>query len=433
VVVSRLWQSNKLLQAVAAGRFRTQLGLVGRFTVYQVVIQAVGFGCGILIVRTLPKGEYALFTIAGSLLSAMTAVADSGLPTAVMALGGQVWQDRDQLGGVLNHVFRLRRRLGWVSALVGLPLLLWMLCRNGASWPYAALISGVVLAIFYQNLSIGLLTILPKLHARLDRIQKLELAAAVTRAGTLVAILPFGFSAFVATLASLASAAVQRLGYSRWRGEFANITAKPTSEVRARTRAIFRRAFPQSVFFAVYSQVGVWLISVLGTAKNVADLGALTRLAAATVLLNVILNNFVVPHYAKLKDERALGSRYFQFTALYASPFILLLTACALVPSLLLWVLGPKYGSLHRELLLMGFSTFCGSFMTVTLALNLARGWVLPVWNAIGIGLATQIMLIATLDLSKVTGVLWMNALVSLVGTLQNLWLMRSHTKCASA
>lgn len=60
----------------------------------QVMVQAIGFISGILVIRLLPTHEYALYTLANTMLGTMTLLADGGIATGVMSQGGKVWQDK---------------------------------------------------------------------------------------------------------------------------------------------------------------------------------------------------------------------------------------------------------------------------------------------------------------------------------------------------
>ena len=56
----------------------------------QIIVQATGLFCGILVIRLLPVNEYALYTLANTMLGTMTVLADSGISSGVMAQGGKV-------------------------------------------------------------------------------------------------------------------------------------------------------------------------------------------------------------------------------------------------------------------------------------------------------------------------------------------------------
>ena len=69
--------------------------LVSITVVAQVLLQMLSFICGILVIRLLPTHEYALYTLANTMLATMILLADSGVSTGVMAQAARVWDDND--------------------------------------------------------------------------------------------------------------------------------------------------------------------------------------------------------------------------------------------------------------------------------------------------------------------------------------------------
>jgi hypothetical protein len=111
----------------------------------QVGIQALGFISGIVVLRNLSPREYAYYTILNTVLGAMTVLTDSGATSAVLTQGGKVWRSRSALGAVLSTGLYLRRRLAIIAASAGLPALLLLLHRQGASWIAACVIAASAL------------------------------------------------------------------------------------------------------------------------------------------------------------------------------------------------------------------------------------------------------------------------------------------------
>src|SRR5271165_1615610 len=110
-------------------KFRRRLQMLAEFTVIQAVVQIIGFGAGLLIVRSLPKREYAYYTIGNTMLSTILYLADSGISSALSAIGGRVWQDHQRLSSLFNTALRLRRQLGAVTVVLVVPVLIWLLAQ----------------------------------------------------------------------------------------------------------------------------------------------------------------------------------------------------------------------------------------------------------------------------------------------------------------
>lgn len=64
----------------------------------------------------------------------MIILAGGGISTGILSKGGQVWQDREKLGAVIATGLNIRKRFAIVSAIIFIPVLLYMLHYHRASW-----------------------------------------------------------------------------------------------------------------------------------------------------------------------------------------------------------------------------------------------------------------------------------------------------------
>src|SRR2546422_9162691 len=104
--------------------------VVGKFAMVQAFVQIIGFGSGILLVRTLEQREYAYFTIANTMQGTINLLADVGISVGLISIGGRVWQDRRRFGELINTALGLRKRLRVVAGLAVTPVLYFMLVKN---------------------------------------------------------------------------------------------------------------------------------------------------------------------------------------------------------------------------------------------------------------------------------------------------------------
>src|SRR5881396_646401 len=119
---------------------------IGSYAMVQVIGQIIAFSSGILLVRWLPQREYAFFTIANAMQATLMLLADIGISTGLISIGGRVWQDRRRFGQLIKTALGLRRKLALVSILIVTPILYTMLAKNGASPLYTLLLTTFVLA-----------------------------------------------------------------------------------------------------------------------------------------------------------------------------------------------------------------------------------------------------------------------------------------------
>src|SRR5438477_11456978 len=163
--------------------------IVGNFAFVQAVVQVISFLSGILLIRHLDQREYAYFTIANTMQGTLNVLADIGISIGLVSIGGRVWHDRHRFGQLVNTALGLRRRLGLLAALAVVPILYFLLVKNGASITYTALLIAAVLVGLGVQLSIGVLSVVPRLRSDIGRIQTIDLTGAIARLFVLVALL----------------------------------------------------------------------------------------------------------------------------------------------------------------------------------------------------------------------------------------------------
>src|SRR4051794_9602338 len=119
--------------------------VVGNFAFVQAVVQVIGFLSGILLIRHLDQREYAYFTIANTMQGTLNVLADIGISIGLVSIGGRVWHDRTRFGQLVKTALGLRRKLGLAAVIVIVPILYYLLVKNGASANYTALLTVAVL------------------------------------------------------------------------------------------------------------------------------------------------------------------------------------------------------------------------------------------------------------------------------------------------
>ncbi len=92
----------------------------------EIILKGIGFVTGILIVRLLPIQEYALYTLANTMLGTLVIFTDSGISNGVMALSGRVWQDPKKLGVVLATGLDLRKKFALVTLVIATPIIMFL-------------------------------------------------------------------------------------------------------------------------------------------------------------------------------------------------------------------------------------------------------------------------------------------------------------------
>jgi hypothetical protein len=379
---------------------------LSQFVTVQVMVQLMSAASGILLVRALSQSEYAYFTIANSMQAAMGILADSGIGIGLSAIGGKVWQDRQRFGQLINTALRLRQYLASIAAAVVGPILIWLLVSNGASKPYACVITlAVLLALNYQLLG-GVLMIVPRLHSQISRVQKLDAMIAASRLLLLAAAYLIFLDAAVALFAGIVGIIGQYIFLKRWTTDNIERHAPINQEDRSTMLGIVKHQAPNAVFYCLQGQLTIWLISIFGNTRNIAEIGALGRLGMIFSVISAVMTSIVLPGFARCQSPALLRRRYFQIIGGFGLLGGILISITALFPDQLLWILGSKYAHLRNELLLMMTLSSANALIAAMWSLNATKAWIQYSWlNIPGVILA-QIVLLAFIDISSVKGVL---------------------------
>lgn len=399
-----------------AARLRHGAGLVLSVAGMQALVQACTLVTGIVIVRTLRVDEYALYTLAMTVLMTALGLADAGITSGAMAEGGKVWRQPERLAAVVATAGELRRRATPWVAVFALPVAMVVLHRHGAGAAQLVILLGLLCALFAASLATSVLEIPFKLRQELGVLQRIQLAAAALR------LLLVAGATWLAGLASVALGAgalaqvwaLRRL-YRRLDPD--TMRARPDPAVRVGILRTVRYTFPGVLYFSVAGQLNVWLLSVLGTSTAIAQVGALGRLAAVLSVFSAAAGLVAAPRFARLENRRVLVVRFFVIAALGSSAFgAVIFALVAWFPNHALWILGPAYRDLHAEALLI-VAASCLSLVGGTLAGLLAsRALLVHPALAIPIGVFANIVALLAVDPSTPTGVLTMSLYTAAFG-----------------
>ena len=413
--------SSPLLDEASAPLIRRALHrarVVSSFAAVQAGVQMIGFLSGILLVRQLDQREYAYFTIANTMQGTINVLADIGISIGLVSIGGRVWQDRQRFGQLINTGLRLRRTLGAIAIAIVTPILYFMLVKNGASSAYAVVLIAIIVFGLWIQLSVGVLSVVPRLHSNIQRIQAIDLTGAVARLVALLALLFVFLNATIAVAVSAAALLLQYWLLRRYVAGVVDLKVAENGEDRSAMLGFVRNQAANAIFFCLQGQITILLISFFGTrASSVAEVGALGRLAMIFAVLSNLLTNVFAPAFARCQSPRRLRWQFAGIVGAVGALSGLILSASALFPRAFLLVLGPNYMHLEHELLLIVGGAVATVMAGTLWALNSSKAWIAGSWLYIPLTLATQLAMIPLVDFSSVRGVLIFN----LVGTVPSL------------
>lgn len=388
----------------------------------QVIVQLVGFLSGIIIIRLLPTKEYALYTMANSMLGTMTLLADGGIGNGVMAQGGKVWKDRQKLGSVVKTGLELRRKFAVGSLLIAMPILFYLLHHHNASPLTSVLIVAALIPAFFSALSDTLLEVAPKLHQDIKSLQKNQVMAGLGRFGLISVTIFFFPWAFVAILGFGIPRIFANLKLRKISAKFADWHQPSNEQDRTAILKVVRRTLPGTIYYCISGQITIWLISIFGTTESIAHVGALSRLTMILTIFGVLLSSLVEPRFSRLaQNKKMLVSRFFQIQFLLFAVTGFIVFMVWLFPNQVMFVLGEGYSGLNKELMLMTVSGCLSLMSSSVFKLSSSRGIVPPPLVLIPTLIAIQLLFFAVVDFREIRG-----ALLFSIFTYSAAWIFRT-------
>ena len=372
----------------------------------QVVIQIINFGCGILIIHLLSTKEYALYTLANTVMGTMILLSDGGISTGVMAEAGKVWQDKEKLGTVINTGVSLRNKFSIITLLIAIPVLFITLKQHGATWLASILLLAAIIPTFLISLSSNLLEIPSKLKQDVTNLQKNQVLVSI---GRMVLSIPLLFI-FPSSFVAIFSASIPQIsGNRRLRrisSEYADFTQKPSNEVQNSILSVVKRILPGAIYYCISGQLIIWLASIFGSTNSIAQVGAIGRFSMVLNIFSTVLSILIIPRFSRQNsDKRKLLKQYFLIISFSIIISLLFISTTLLFPNQFLWILGKNYSNLGNILTLSITGSCIGLITGVAFSLVSSRGWATNPIITIPIEIATMIagiFLIGTSSLTKI-------------------------------
>jgi len=379
----------------------------------QMVIQVVNFLAGMMTLWYLSKPEYALITVSATILGSMAMLSNAGVAIGVKSIGGPHTHDADRFAAVVATALRLRRLMAVaIFPVMGL-VLAFLLHRADADLITIVAISATALGIAIFEINASLLNTALQLRNRVTATQSAELYSAILRLALVACLLlPGLLSAITATVITLFSAWMRQWLLSRTVHDDLNLKTKEIPEDRVQMTRLIRLEAPNTVFYCLQGQITIAILSWHGSVSQIADFGALGRLAIITSLLGSFFSSVLVPKFNILQSRSLLVRRYLVLLSLALGIVAAVLGFSLLFPDVLLFFLGEKYNHLHRELPLMVANFMTTFVIGITWSLNACKAWIAVIVRAnIPLTLLAQVGLAMVCPLDTLAGVLWFSLL----------------------
>ena len=406
--------------------------LLLKFVSVQLVVQALGFSSGILIINSLTKTDYSYYLLTNTMQFTMDLMADFGITIGLNSIGGKVWQDPPKFSQLIATAFSIRRYLLTASIVVVLPILFFMLLNNGAKLDTIIFLLLAVLIELQFYSTNKILGIVPRLLSKIELIQKLDFILSVARVVGLLAAYAIGMNVVIATFCSVLATGIYSLLLRRWVRDKIDLRSPINSEYRSQIISLIKSQFLPTAFYCFQGQITIWIITIFGKVSGIAEIGALSRLGLILTVVNPVINSIIVPSYARCQSIDILKQRYWQLIAIFTGISGCLIVLVAVFSDQILWILGKQYAHLGNELILVMVSSLITSMTTMIWGLNYSRAWVDRSWLIIPCTIAMQMILLFSLDLATVRGTIIFGLFSALPPLLVNLYMSNEGMKMMS-
>ncbi|RBP45311.1 O-antigen/teichoic acid export membrane protein [Roseimicrobium gellanilyticum] len=348
----------------------------GLLTLLQGGIQAISIGTGFLLVRWLTKTEFAWYTLGNSSTAVFTTLVDPGTGLGMQSVGGRAVGETARFRQALASVLSLRWRLGWVSALLALPIPFWLLLENEAPLSIAVAILGANILGFFAVLTNSSLSAALKLQGRFRQALLSDFVGVIARLLLVGAAALFWLDAITATLAAVVGVTWQYLILRHASTEWREGQPQPSPDDQALLLQQVGAMRFYNLFQFIQGQVGVWLLSITANVAAVADFGALSRLGSVFAALALLYYQLVIPTLSRSQTPRILAGRLALSAAAYVAALAAFTVIGWLAADWILWLFGSAYTHLAKEVPWMIAHLGLYSFTVILWWFNTSRGWV---------------------------------------------------------
>lgn len=372
----------------------------------QATVQLANILTGFLLIRALDKSQYGWFTIVTGAMAMISVLADSGLGSAFTAIGGKTYQEPGVFAGLAAFMRRKRLQFLIVACGLVLPVNAWALHKNGASPATTViLLTLIVIAAIPSTDAVVLMTV-NKLFSRVRNIVLADLLLSLSKLGLVLFVCWLGASTISATICVLCSLWFQITLLQRQTSDVLKTEVCSVDEYVPQINQTVLHVLPTCIFTCVQAQLATYILSFFASVEQVADLGALMRLAVAFTFLTIPLQQIFLPRIARCQDRARLKISIVGTLIGGAVAALAVVITGSLFAPWLLMLLGEKYAHLDHELLIFLAVTALGFLASAAWGIAFTRAWVMHGWANIPIAIALQIAIAPFIDFTQVSGVI---------------------------
>lgn len=380
------------------------------FLLGNVLTQALAAVTGLFLVRWLTVEQYAIYTVGTVAAGAVTVLSKAGTNVGFVSMVGRYWPDFERISPLIAALRQARRTMFVYLVPFVLILAGYLLHQTSAGLVSSSIILGLLVIFWIGEMNSKTVDQILYFANQTTRVQYLDSALSIARfLLTGLLFISGALSAVTALLISSLMAVARIFPIDAW---VYKIVPRPMGIPKANELQEImdgvRRQLPTSAFYVMQGQIVLLLLSRHADTATIAGYGAMLRIIALLAPVRTLNAAFCIPLAAKAKKN--VGPTILLLAAANALPCGMLIAIGLLFPQAVLWLIGPQYGHLHDEMLVMIFSTAFiitgGSFWNLVAH----RGWVKRSILQIPLGVIWVLIAGYIVDLSTISGALILNA-----------------------
>lgn len=355
----------------------TTLRVASYFLAGQGMVQMLAMVVGLLLVHVLSVGEYALYTVASTLLAIVTLGSNIGLGQGIVSLGAPEKSDVAHVGALWRASRQICIQLFPISVSAAVLLATYMF--HGLSWSifeYGVCVV-FVLVIGLLQLDTALARSVLNIHHDAHGIFLIGIAEGSLRL-ILVSLCIVWPLALVALSANLLGAMLARSVAIRRINPFTGFGARATSRHRRQLWQFIIPLTPMVLYTLLQGQLAIIILSAQSNTEAIAQFGALSRIGQLFTVL-VMLNPFLVqPIFARVSKIQDFDRKILRLTGVLVVFSVIVIFTAKALPWTWLLLLGSNYANLTEELPIVVATAVAAltgaTYYTIVISRGVTRG-----------------------------------------------------------
>lgn len=357
--------------------------LIGKFFTGQTTITLLNVLAGFLFLRILPVDEYALYVVASAILTIVSLCSDMGLSQGVNSIGSRLLGRPVEQESLYRSALTQRKRLFLIVLFPALIVGSMMVHAN--EWLFISILICMVIVFVtgWIQLPINLRKSIFSVNRDIQSLFNVGLSEAMIRLVFLPICLIWPTAA-AALLINLLGVGISVILVERKYKELLLSDTSKITNYRLQLRQFVIPLIPSVLYYAFQGQISTIILIWYGYTREIAEVGALSRLGQLASLFIVLCPVFIQPVFAKVTDKK-------HFLLLLQRVLILLTIFCSfsvlssiVFPDLWLTLMGKNYASLTRELPVAMLGAMLNLTAAVIYTIIISRGSTKgQIWSAV--------------------------------------------------